>query len=81
MKVSASLSPERLARAKQLMGSANSSAVLDLALDALIERELERRHEQGYRDQPQGADAIHAVDPVVWTELPWEDGDHLDSRG
>jgi hypothetical protein len=71
-KVSATLDPERLARARQLTGSTNVSEVLDLALDALIERLLERAHTEGYERIPQGEDVM-SPDPAVWADLPWDE--------
>lgn len=42
-KISATVDPGRLANAKELLDSDNTSAVLDEALRVLIEREKERR--------------------------------------
>lgn len=42
-KISATVTPERLARAHEVSGTSNLSQLLDQALGALIERELEQR--------------------------------------
>ncbi len=73
VKVSATVDPDRLARAKQLTGSENVSEVLDRALAALVDRELERVHAEGYARVPQGDETIEAVDPEVWSNLPWDE--------
>lgn len=73
VKVSATVSPERLARAKQLTGSQNVSEVLDRALGALIDDELERIHSEGYADAPQGDETVTTVDASVWSGIPWDE--------
>lgn len=73
VKVSATVDPDRLARAKQLTGCENVSEVLDRALAALIDHELERTHADGYARVPQASDTIEAVDSDVWSELPWDE--------
>jgi hypothetical protein len=73
VKVSATVSPERLARAKQLTGSDNVSEVLDVALAALIEKRLEQVHAEGYIRTPQADDTIQVVDTEVWADLPWDE--------
>ncbi|HUS23016.1 MAG TPA: hypothetical protein VMZ66_13500 [Aeromicrobium sp.] len=72
-KVSATVNPERLAKAKALTGCDNVSEVLDRGLAALIEMEQERLHAAGYERQPQGEDTIEAVDSEVWSDLPWDE--------
>lgn len=42
-KVSVTVSPERLRRAQEISGTTNLSELMDDALAALVERELERR--------------------------------------
>ncbi|CAN5135688.1 hypothetical protein BH20ACT5_BH20ACT5_21730 [soil metagenome] len=69
-KVSATLSPERLREARAITGKQNVSELLDSALDALIERELERRWLAGH--EVADADLPGEV-PVDLTELPWDD--------
>lgn len=71
VKISATIDPDRLARAKQLTGSKNVSEVLDRALEALIVDELERIHAEGYERVPQGGETVDAVDAEVWSEVPW----------
>ncbi len=73
VKVSATVDPDRLARAKQLTGCATVSEVLDRALAALIDDELERVHVEGYARAPQGEETVDAVDAEVWSDLPWDE--------
>jgi len=49
-KISATVDPQRLARAKALLSSDNNSAVLNAALDALVERERERQWLEAHTD-------------------------------
>lgn len=73
VKISATVQPERLAEAKRLTGCENVSEVLDRALSALIDDELERAHAEGYARLPQGDETVQAVDPGVWADLPWDE--------
>ena len=73
IKLSVTVSPERLARAQELTGCQKASEVLDRGLSALIEDELERIHADGYVAHPQGDDTVAMVDPSVWADLPWEE--------
>jgi len=73
VKISATVRPERLAEAKRLTGCDNVSEVLDRALTALIDDELERAHAEGYARLPQGDETVQAVDPGVWADLPWDE--------
>lgn len=73
VKVSATVNPDRLARAKELTGCENVSEVLDRALAALIEDELERAHADGYARVPQASETVEVVDSDVWSELPWDE--------
>lgn len=72
-KVSATLSPDLLARARQLTGCMNVSEVLDRALGALVEQELERAHQEGYERLPQGSETVESVASQVWSSLPWDE--------
>jgi hypothetical protein len=47
--------------------------VLDRALAALIDDELERAHADGYARLPQGDDTVEVVDAGVWADLPWDE--------
>jgi hypothetical protein len=73
VKVSATVSPERLERAKQITRCDSVSAILDQGLEALIARELERIHGDGYARVPQREETVDLVDPAVWSELPWDE--------
>ncbi len=66
-KISATVSPDRLARAREVTGKRNVSELLDDALDALVERELERR----WLDSHDEADLPGEVPPDL-SSLPWE---------
>lgn len=66
-KVSATISPERLARAREVTGTDSLSQLLDEALDALIERQLERRWLRAHRD----GELPGAVE-VDLSAVPWD---------
>ena len=70
-KVSVTLSPERLRRAREVTRSANLSEMLDDALDALVERELERRWLEGHERAP-GDTGLPGEVPVDLTDVPWD---------
>lgn len=71
VKISATVRPDQLAEAKRLTGCENVSEVLNRALAALIDDELERAHAEGYARLPLGGETIEVVDPGVWADLPW----------
>jgi hypothetical protein len=73
VKISATVDPGRLEKAKQLTGCESVSEVLDRGLRALIESYLEAAHAHGYVTLPQGDDTIAAVDPSIWDDLPWDE--------
>jgi len=73
VKISATLRPDQLAEAKRLTGCDNVSEVLDRALAALIDDELERAHVEGYVRLPQGGETVEVVDPAVWADVPWDE--------
>lgn len=73
VKISATVDPDRLERAKQLTGVRSVSEVLDRGLTALIEDELERIHADGYSRVAQGDETVRAVDPDMWADLPWDE--------
>jgi hypothetical protein len=73
VKISATVDPDRLEKAKQLTGCENVSEVLDRGLMALIESYLETVHAYGYERHPQGAETVAPVDPAVWADLPWDE--------
>jgi post-segregation antitoxin (ccd killing protein) len=66
-KISATLSPDRLARARQITGKTNVSELLDDALAALIEREQELRWLAAHDE----ADLPGEVPPDL-SGIPWE---------
>ncbi len=70
-KVSVTLSPERLQRARTVTGNENLSELLDDALDALVERELERRWLERHDRAPGGADLPGDVTGDL-AEVPWD---------
>ncbi len=65
-KVSATLHPERLAEAQRLTGKSNVSEVLDDALAALIERELERRWLEAQPDDDLPGEVVPDLHTVPW---------------
>lgn len=71
VKISATVKPERLEQARQVTGTANVSQLLDLALSALIERELEQRWLDGYADDDRTD--LPAGIPVDLSDVPWDD--------
>jgi hypothetical protein len=73
IKISATVDPDRLERAKKLVGSDSVSEVVDLGLRALIEAQLEVVHVNGYARLPQGDETVTTVDPSVWADLPWDE--------
>ncbi len=73
VKISATVDPARLERAKELSGVSSVSEVLERGLAALIEDELERIHAEGYARQPQAGETVSAVDAGIWADLPWDE--------
>lgn len=67
-KVSATLTPERLREAQAITGTSNVSQLLDEALSALIERELEKRWLEASRD-----DELPGEVRVDLSSVPWEE--------
>ncbi|CAN5611762.1 hypothetical protein BH24ACT14_BH24ACT14_13750 [soil metagenome] len=68
-KVSATVSPERLARARVITGTDSVSELLDEALLALIERELERRWLEAHPDDELPGEVVPDL-----SGLPWDEG-------
>jgi hypothetical protein len=66
-KISATLTPERLRQAQEVTGTSNVSQLLDDALAALIERELEKRWLEAHPDQELPGEV-----EVDLTSVPWE---------
>jgi post-segregation antitoxin (ccd killing protein) len=66
-KISATLTPERLRRAQEVTGTSNVSQLLDDALAALIERELEKRWLEAHPDEELPGEV-----EVDLTSVPWE---------
>lgn len=69
VKVSATLSPENIAAARAVVDTASLSELLDRALEALVERELERRWLEAHDDDT--SDLPQAV-PVDLSHIPWD---------
>jgi hypothetical protein len=67
-KVSVTLSPERLDRARAVTGTANLSELLELALDALVE--LERRWLAAHEHETN--DDLPGEVPIDLAEVPWQ---------
>jgi post-segregation antitoxin (ccd killing protein) len=66
-KISATLTPERLRQAQEVTLTLNVSQLLDDALAALIERELEKRWLEAHRD-----DELPGEVEVDLSSVPWE---------
>lgn len=75
VKISATVDPARLERAKELSGVSSVSEVLERGLAALIEDELERIHAEGYARQPQAGETVNSVHAGIWADLPWDEED------
>jgi hypothetical protein len=73
MKISATIDPARLERAKALTGCDNVSEILDRGLRALIDDQLEHAHAEGYVRIPQGGEVVQTVDHAIWADLPWDE--------
>lgn len=71
-KVSVTLSPERVDRARAVTGRMNLSDLLDDALEALVERELERRWLSAH-DVRVGSEDLPGEVPVDLGDVPWDD--------
>lgn len=68
VKISATLAPERIAEARAVVETESLSELLDRALDALVERELERRWLAAHA--PEDLPGAVAVD---LSDVPWDD--------
>ncbi len=73
VKISATVDPARLERAKELTGVNSVSEVLERGLTALIEDELERIHVEGYARHPQAGETVDSVGAEIWADLPWDE--------
>lgn len=69
-KISATVSPEGIRRAQEVTGNSNLSDLIEQGLEALVERELERRWLAGYQQQP--PDDLPGEVPVDLSAVPWE---------
>jgi hypothetical protein len=75
-KISVTVDPATLAQARALVGAANVSELIAVALDRLIADELDRRHVAGYLERPPGEEenslASLARDPAgVADDVDW----------
>lgn len=74
VKVSATVSPDRLREAREVTGTESLSTLLDEALAALIERELERRWLDAQQDVGPASPAdLPGEVPVDLSAIPWDD--------
>lgn len=71
-KISASVAAESIERAEAVAGSGNLSELIERGLDALVERELERRWLDAHERQPADVDLPGEV-PVDLRAVPWDD--------
>jgi len=74
-KVSVTLSPERLLRAQAITGRENVSELLEDALNALIERELEQRWLAGHECESDDLD-LPDEGKIDLSDLPWDGASH-----
>jgi post-segregation antitoxin (ccd killing protein) len=75
-KVSVTVTPELLDEAQKLTGTDNVSKLVDDALQALIDLELEEQWIRGVEAQPYEDDdelAWVGEVPVDMSDIPWED--------
>ncbi len=72
-KVSVTVDQDRLARAKELSGSNNVSAVVDSALEAFIIARLEQKHIDGYERFPQDDETVGFSDGATLSDIPWDE--------
>ncbi|MGH8909196.1 MAG: type II toxin-antitoxin system CcdA family antitoxin [Egibacteraceae bacterium] len=70
-KISVTVSPEQIRRAQEVTGNDNLSDLIERGLEALVERELERRWVAGYERQPTLDDLPDEV-PIDLSAVPWE---------
>lgn len=70
-KISATVSPDILRRAREVTGNNNVSDLLERGLDALIERELERRWLDAHQAD-ESRDDLPADVPVDLAGTPWD---------
>lgn len=70
VKVSATLAPELIAEARAVVSTASLSELLDRALEALVERELERRWLDAHHGD---TSALPGPVPVDLSHIPWDD--------
>lgn len=71
-KVSVTLTPERIERARAVTGRSSLSELLDDALDALVDRELERRWMDAHQPDPNADTDLPGEVPVDLTDVPWD---------
>ncbi len=71
VKISATLAPELIAEARAVVTSASLSELLDRALEALVEREHERR----WLDAHDGDESdLPGMVPIDLSHIPWDEG-------
>lgn len=67
-KLSATVDPERLAEALELTGSTNVSSVIDRTLNALVDRERERRWLAAHPATDLPGEVAPDLSPVAWED-------------
>lgn len=68
-KVSAAVSPHRLARAREVTGTDSVSDLFEEDLAALIERELEQRWLHAHPDEELNGEIVPDLSAVPWDEV------------
>jgi post-segregation antitoxin (ccd killing protein) len=71
-KISATVSAESIEQAQAVAGNGNLSDLIERGLDALVERERERRWLDGYRRHP-AADDLPGDVEIDLTAAPWHE--------
>lgn len=67
-KISATVHKDRLARARAVTGKTNVSEILDDALSALVERELELRWLAAHPDEDLPGEVVPDLSDLAWEQ-------------
>jgi post-segregation antitoxin (ccd killing protein) len=67
-KISATVNPDRLREAREVTGTTNVSQLLDEALEALVERELENRWLDAHPNDELPGEVAVDLSSVPWDE-------------
>jgi post-segregation antitoxin (ccd killing protein) len=73
VKISVSVTPERLDAARRVLPDLNVSELVEQGLSALVEAEFERRWMQGHADSAGRDVDLPGAVPADLSHIPWED--------